>query len=180
MLLHLFLTFFQIGLLSFGGGYAILPVIQLEVERHQWMTVDEFYHVIALAGSSPGPIATNTATLTGYETAGVPGAIVATLGMVLPSLIVIILVAAFLFRWHSHPWFQSSFYGLKPVVTGFIVYAALHFGMTSFGSVHTGVSWRQVATLFIAGGAFLAIVKYKLHPLLVIVCAGMLGIVFFL
>ncbi|CAH1201912.1 hypothetical protein PAECIP111891_01853 [Paenibacillus allorhizoplanae] len=180
MLLQLFLAFLKIGLVSFGGGYAMIPVIQLEVERHQWLTLDEFQHVIALSGTSPGPIATNSATLIGYETAGIPGAILATLGMVLPSLVVIILAAAFLFRWHSHPWFKSSFYGLKPVVTGFIVYAALHFGQSSFGSVETGVSWKQVATLLIAGGAFMAIVKYKVHPFVVIVGAGVLGIAFFL
>ncbi|CAN7610147.1 chromate transporter [Paenibacillus sp. LjRoot153] len=180
MLFQLFLTFLQIGLVSFGGGYAMIPVIQFEVEQHQWLTLDEFHHVIALAGTSPGPIATNSATLIGYETAGIPGAILATLGMVLPSLVVIILVATFLFRWHSHQWFKSSFYGIKPVVTGFIIYAALHFGQSTFGTVQTGVTWRQVATLLIAGGAFMAIVKYKLHPIIVIVGAGILGIVFFL
>jgi chromate transporter len=180
MLFSLFLTFLKIGLVSFGGGYAMIPVIQLEVERHQWLTTVEFNHVISLAGTSPGPIATNSATLIGYETAGVAGAITATLGMVLPSLIVIIVMAAFLYRWHDHRWFKSSFYGLKPVVTGFIIYAALHFGLSTFEPAQTGVTWKQVATLLIAAGAFIAIVKYKMHPLIVIVLAGVMGIVFFM
>ncbi|OCT12338.1 chromate transporter [Paenibacillus pectinilyticus] len=180
MLISLFLTFLKIGLVSFGGGYAMIPVIQRQVEKPQWLTSDEFNHVISLAGTSPGPIATNCATLIGYESAGIPGAIMATLGMVLPSLILIITLAAFLFRWHSKTWFQSSFYGLKPVVTGFIIYAALHFGLSSFENVQRGITWRQVATLLITIGAFLGIVKYKLHPFLIIVFAGMVGIVFFL
>lgn len=180
MLIDLFVTFLKIGLMSFGGGYAMIPVIQQQVEKHHWLTDEQFTHVISLAGTSPGPIATNCATLIGYEAAGIPGAIMATLGMVLPSLILLIALSAFLYKWHSKRWFQSSFYGLKPVVTGFIIYAALHFGLSSFGSVHTGITWRQVATILIALGAFIGIVRYKLHPFLVLICAGILGIVFFL
>ncbi|OAS15269.1 chromate transporter [Paenibacillus oryzisoli] len=89
-------------------------------------------------------------------------------------------MAVFLFRWHANPWFTSSFYGIKPVVTGFIIYAALHFGQSTFGTVEVGVTWKQIATLLIAAGAFVAIVTYKLHPIGVIVGAGVMGIVFFL
>lgn len=179
MLVSLFITFFKIGIISFGGGYAMMPVIQREVERHQWLTSDDFNNVISLAGTGPGPIATNSATLIGFHTAGVPGAIAATLGMVLPSLILIIALAAFLYKWHANKWFKSSFYGLKPVVTGFIIFAAIHFGWSGLGPVKYQISWDQIATVLIAVGAFLAIIKYKLHPFMVIVFAGVMGIVFF-
>jgi chromate transporter len=179
MLLSLFITFFKIGLISFGGGYAMMPVIQHEVERHQWLSSVDFNHVVSLAGTGPGPIATNCATLVGFQTAGVPGAIAATLGMVLPSLILIILLAAFLYKWHSNKWFKSSFYGLKPVVTGFIIFAAIHFGWAGWGSEKFQISWDQIATVLITAGAFLGIIKYKLHPFMIIVFAGIMGIVFF-
>ncbi|SDO11677.1 chromate transporter [Paenibacillus sp. yr247] len=179
MLLSLFITFFKIGFISFGGGYAMMPVIQREVDKHQWLSPDDFNHMISLAGTGPGPIATNCATLIGFQTAGVPGAIVATLGMVLPSLILIILLAACLYRWHTNKWFKSSFYGLKPVVTGFIIFAAIHFGWTGWGTEKFHISWNQIATLLITVGAFLGIIKYKLHPFMIIVSAGIMGIVFF-
>ncbi|OPH60694.1 chromate transporter [Paenibacillus ferrarius] len=179
MLFSLFFTFFKIGLISFGGGYAMMPVIQREVVKHDWLTADAFNQVITLAGTGPGPIATNSATLVGLQTAGVPGAIAATFGMVLPSLLLIILLAAFLYKWHSNKWFKSSFYGLKPVVTGLIIFAAIHFGLGGLGVDKFQVSWDRIASVLITVGAFFAIIKYKLHPFFVIVSAGIMGIVFF-
>ncbi|MBP1962199.1 chromate transporter [Paenibacillus aceris] len=179
MLLDLFLTFFKIGFISFGGGYAMMPIIQHEVSRNQWLSAEDFNQVVSLAGTGPGPIATNCATLIGFETAGIPGAIMATLGMVLPSLLLIILLAAFLYKWHNNKWFKSSFYGLKPVVTGLIFFAAIHFGMAGWGEAKLPVTWQQIATILITVGAFVGIVKYKLHPFIIIVGAGIMGIVFF-
>ncbi|MEW9700477.1 chromate transporter [Paenibacillus sp. SI8] len=177
MLWSLFITFFKIGFISFGGGYAMIPVIQHEVELHQWLQTDRFNHVVALAGTGPGPIATNCATLIGFEIAGIPGALLATFGMVLPSLLLIIVLAAFLYKWHTNKWFKSSFYGLRPVVTGFILFAAVHYGWP--GSINLMFTWHHAANLAIALVVVVAIVKYKLHPLIVIVGAGMMGIVFF-
>ncbi|TXK83720.1 chromate transporter [Paenibacillus sp. N3.4] len=179
MLFSLFLTFLKIGFISFGGGYAMIPVIQREVDIHQWMSADDFNEIVTLAGTGPGPIATNCATLIGLQTSGVTGAIAATLGMVLPSLLLIILLAAFLYKWHSNKWFKSSFYGLKPIVTGFIIFAAIHFGWSGLGDVGFHISWHQIAMILIAVGAFTSIIKYKLHPFFVIVLAGGMGIVFF-
>ncbi|NEW06344.1 chromate transporter [Paenibacillus sp. SYP-B3998] len=177
MLWSLFITFLKIGFISFGGGYAMIPVIQHEVERHQWLQPEAFNHAVTLAGTGPGPIATNCATLIGFGIAGVPGAIAATLGMVVPSLILIIILAAFLYKWHNNKWFKSSFYGLRPVVTGFIVFAAIRFGW-SVGDKPL-ISWHQAGMLAITIGVVVGIVKYKLHPFVVIALAGMMGIVFF-
>jgi chromate transporter len=179
VLFSLFLTFFKIGFISFGGGYAMMPIIQHEVSKNNWLTDEAFNQVVSLAGSGPGPIATNCATLIGFQTAGVMGAIAATLGMVLPSLLLIIVLAAFLYKWHTNKWFKSSFYGLKPVVTGLIIFAAIHFGMAGWGEAKLPITWQQIATILISIGAFVGIVKYKLHPFIIIVGAGIMGIVFF-
>ncbi|MFD0695803.1 chromate transporter [Paenibacillus sp. GCM10027628] len=173
----LFFTFLKIGFISFGGGYAMIPIIQHEVEIHQWMTGEQYNHAVALAGMGPGPIATNSATLIGFEAAGIPGAIAATFGMVFPSLLLIILLAAFLYKWHHHKWFKSSFYGLRPVVTGFIIFAAIHFGWS--GADKVLFSWHQAATVLITIGVVVGVIKYKLHPFVVILLSGVMGIVFF-
>ncbi|MFC5447860.1 chromate transporter [Paenibacillus aestuarii] len=177
VLWSLFLTFLKIGFISFGGGYAMIPIIQHEVETHQWMQPEQFNHAVALAGTGPGPIATNCATLIGYQTAGVLGAIIATLGMVLPSLLLIIFLSAVLYKWHNHRWFKSTFYGLRPVVTGLIIYAAIRLGWSGSDSVH--FSWHQAAMILITFGVAVGIIKYKLHPFIVILFAGIMGIVFF-
>jgi chromate transporter len=177
MLWGLFIAFLKIGFLSFGGGYAMIPVIQHEVTNHSWMSNEGFADAVALAGMAPGPIATNTATIIGYKSAGIPGAIVSTAGMVLPSLILIILLAAFFYRIHGHKWVKASFYGLKPIVAGLIIYAAIHFGFS--GNNEDVLSWHMIATLFLVAGALVAIIRYKLHPLVVIVLSGLMGIAFF-
>jgi chromate transporter len=177
VLWSLFITFFKIGCMSFGGGYAMLPVIQHEVELHHWLTPDAFNHAVVLAGTGPGPIAANSATLIGYKTGGFGGAIAATLGMILPSLLLIVALAAFLYKWHDSKWFKAVFYGLRPVVTGFIFFAAIRFGGTGMDRLH--ISWHQAGTAIIVIGVIIAVLKYKLHPLAVIVMSGIMGIVFF-
>ncbi|MBB3111012.1 chromate transporter [Paenibacillus phyllosphaerae] len=174
---QLFLAFLKIGLLSFGGGYAVIPMIQYESERYGWLPGEEFQRLVALAGMSPGPVATNSATLIGYEAGGLLGAIVATAGIVLPSLVIVIVIAAFFYRMNANIWVKSSFYGLRPIITGLIVYAAIHFGLSNHSD--TIYHWSTFATLLIGVLAFLAIVKYKLHPFGVIAGAAILGIVLF-
>lgn len=174
---ELFITFLKIGLLSFGGGYAVIPMVQYEVEKYSWLSPEEFQRIVSLAGMSPGPVATNSATLIGYHTAGIPGAVTATTGIILPSLLIVILIAAFFFKINKNPLVQSSFYGLRPIITGLIVYAALHFGFS--GNGETIFQWSTFATLLTAAAAFLAIIKYKLHPLVVILLSACVGIVLF-
>ena len=97
------------------------------------LTAAEFQQTVALAGMAPGSIATNAATLIGYQSAGYIGAAVSTAGIILPSLVVIVLLSALFYRMRSNPWVQSSLYGLRPVTTGLIVYAAIHFGYPDEG-----------------------------------------------
>lgn len=177
MLIQLFLIFIKTGLLAFGGGYSVVTMIQHEVVSRGWITDSDFQQTVALAGIAPGPVATNSATLVGYQTAGVGGAIVATLGMVLPSLVLMIGAAVFLYRIHDNSYVKSLFYGLRPIVTGLIFYAAIHFGL--LGKGEQLISWTTLATFAIAAASLFALIKYKLHPLAVLVASGIAGIVLF-
>ncbi|MCK9862751.1 chromate transporter [Paenibacillus sp. ATY16] len=175
MIWDLFLTFFKIGFISFGGGYSVIPMIQSKVISHGWMTTAEFQKAVSLAGMAPGPIATNAVTLIGYDTAGIAGAIAACVGIVLPSLLVVIVLSAFFFKLRNNKTMKSLFYGLRPVVTGLIFYAALHFGGFDKPGSYT---WTTGFTLLICAGCLWLLFKYKLHPLTVIAAAGAAGIIF--
>lgn len=177
MLLTLILTFFKVGLISFGGGYAILSIIEHEVMVHQWMTASEYAQAVALAGMSPGPIATNIAILVGYKTAGIGGAVMSVSGIILPSMIVVIAAALFLFKAGRDRWMQVLFYGLKPMVTALILYAAIRMGMN--GQSLFGINFHTFATLAIFVFAILGIVKYRLHPLVILSASALMGIAFF-
>lgn len=122
MLLKLFTTFFKIGLFSFGGGFAMIPLIQREViERHKWINSKDFVDMLVLAQSTPGPIAVNTAVFVGYKTAGIAGAVAATLGTVLPSFIVILLLALFFAEVRDNRHVDAAFRAMRPAVVALIV-----------------------------------------------------------
>lgn len=175
LLTQLFLTFLMIGAVSFGGGYSMIPLIQKEVvERHQWMTLEEFTDVIAVAGMSPGPIATNSAIFIGYDEAGVVGAIVSAFAMVLPSLVIILIVAAFFMKMNQLRSVKSAFYGLRAVITGLIIYAAYIFARRSYA--FTEFSWHAVSLVIIFALSLFALIKLKIHPIFVIMLSGIVGI----
>ena len=125
ILLQLFLTFFKIGLFTFGGGYAMLPLIEKEVIAHSWMTMEELIDFIAVSESTPGPFAVNISTYIGTHTAGLPGALFATCGVVLPSFIIILIVAGLFKKFRDHPAVKEVMNGLKPAVVGLIASALL-------------------------------------------------------
>jgi chromate transporter len=177
MLWELLVTFLKIGSVSFGGGYAVIPLIQYEVSVRGWLNNQEYQEAVSLAGMAPGPIATNTATLIGYKTAGIAGAVMSTVGMVLPSLVAVILLVAVFFRYDRSSWLKSTFYGLRPIITGLIIYAAIHFGFLN--GHQTGFTWMTFATLAICVGSMLMMVKYSFHPLAVIAAAGAAGIILY-
>lgn len=177
MLWQLFWVFIKVGLISFGGGYAVMTLIQREVEAKGWVDAGEFQEIVALAGMAPGSIATNAATLIGYSEAGIIGAIISTIGIILPSLIIVILITAFFFKLQDNEWVRSSFYGLRPIVTGLILYAALHFGLSGRGEPL--LSWSMAGTLLIVAGCLLLVSKYKIHPFAVILLSAAAGIVLF-
>ena len=110
----LFLTFFKIGAFTFGGGYAMIPLIQKEVvDNHKWVTADDILEVIAIAESTPGPIAVNAATFVGYKFGGFLGAFMATLGVVTPSFFIIVLLSSVISRFQDNKVVQYAFFGIR-------------------------------------------------------------------
>lgn len=121
MLIQLFVTFFRIGLFTIGSGYAMVPLIQREVvDKRGWFTEDEFLNQFALAQSSPGPFALNTAVFVGYKMKGVTGAICAMLGVIIPSFSVMLLIAVYLTGIRENRWVSAAFEGMRPVVLSLI------------------------------------------------------------
>lgn len=174
ILWELFWSFFKIGFISFGGGYAMVPIIQHEVSIHHWMTDAQFAEGVALAGMAPGPIATNSAIYVGYHTAGVAGSVFAALGIILPSVIVIMLISAFFYKLHEHKMVKSVFYGLRPVIVALIFFAAYRLAISN--PMIREISWHTLISVIIFVGAFIGMVRYRIHPLAIIVLSGLVGI----
>ena len=171
----LFMTFFKIGFVSFGGGYAMIPLIQEEVvNRHGWLSASMFADVIAVAGMSPGPIATNSAIFIGYGQMGISGAAIAALGMVLPSLMIILAIGSVFYKLKDNMTIRSAFYGLRSIITGLIIYAAILFAMNN--GLVASISWHTVSLLLIFALSLLALLRYRIHPVYVILISGLLGV----
>lgn len=179
--LELFLTFFKIGLFTFGGGYAMLPLIQQEVLAHEWMELSQIVNFIAVSESTPGPFAINIATYVGSQVGeiGILGAACATLGVVMPSFIIILIVARFYEKYKASKTIKGIMTGLKPAVIGLIGAAAL----TIAGSVFLPNGFS--AAIFTTVAPYVSLVIFalctvlvfkKVHPILVICIAAVLGI----
>lgn len=177
--LLLFFTFLKIGAFTFGGGYAMLPLVQGEVASHGWMTAEELVNFIAVSESTPGPFAVNVSTYVGAETGGLPGAFCATLGVVLPSFVIILIVAKCFERFQKSAVIQGCMRGLKPAVIGMIGAAVVSTGQTVFfpegfsPQVLTGGPFVSSALIFLA---MLVLSMKKVHPIAIILLSAALGI----
>ena len=146
---QLFLSFIQIGLFSFGGGYAAMPLIQGQVVTlHHWLNMEEFTNLITISEMTPGPIAINSATFVGMKIAGVPGALVATLGCILPACILVTVLAKLYLRYRNLSVLQSVLHSLRPAVVALIAAAGVSILLTAFwgtGAAVTldGTNWRR-------------------------------------
>ncbi len=175
--LQLFYSFFKIGLFGFGGGYAMISMIQGEVvTRHEWLTPQEFTDIIAISQMTPGPIGINSATYIGYTaTSSVWGSVLATLALVLPSFIIMLILYRFFMRYHNNRHVTDTFAGLRPAVIGLIASAALVLmNSENFGSP-TGDTRQFVASLLIFGAVLVANFFFRVNAILLIVLAGVAG-----
>lgn len=178
--LQLFFSFFQIGLFSFGGGYAAMPLIQSQVVTgHSWLSMEEFTDLITISQMTPGPIAVNSATFVGIKIAGIPGALTATAGVILPSCVIVMLIARFYLKYRNMAVLHSVLESLHPAVVAMIASAGVQILFTAF--------WGSDAVLSLAGtnwllvGIFLLclVLIRRLHwnPILVMVLAGVINTV---
>lgn len=184
--LQLFYTFFKIGLFGFGGGYAMISMIQGEVvTRHEWLSSTEFTDIIAISQMTPGPIGINSATYVGYSAVvnagyshaiGILGSTVATVSVVLPSFILMVLISKFFLKYQKHPIIASVFKGLRPGVVGLLAAAAL---VLMNGENFGTYNWQILTSILLFAGTFIASYRYKVNPILLIVLCGFIGFITF-
>ena len=196
--LDLFLTFFKIGVVSFGGGYAMIPLITEEVAIvHDWLTKAEVMNFIAVAESTPGPIAINMATFIGSSQGtalgglgaigGVLGAVCATLGVVLPSFIIILVIASLIRGLLKFSGVQAFLTGIRPVVVGLITATGITMILSAIFSLETisgGVSfdWKSLVIFFVVASTYYSVKKFKkktLSPIILIIISAVLGVVLY-
>lgn len=176
--LQLFWSFLQVGLFSVGGGYAAMPLIQSQVvEQHPWLTLQEFTDLITIAEMTPGPIAINSATFVGIRIAGVPGALVATLGCIAPALVLVSLLAFVYNKYKDISVLQSVLACLRPVVVALILGAGLSIlGMVLFNGAAPAVDhvdWIGAGSFAVA---FVALRRFKANPILTMCLCGVAGL----
>ncbi len=175
ILLELLFTFFKIGLFTFGGGYAMLPLIEKEVISKAWLSEEALVDFLAVSESTPGSFAVNVATYIGNEVAGISGSVCATLGVVLPSFIIILIVAKGFEKFRDSQIVKGCMSGLKPAVVGMIAASAISVAKTVFLAnglvIHSGL----FVSLFIFALSCVLSLK-KVHPIIIIILSASLGI----
>jgi chromate transporter len=172
MLLQLFISFFKVGSLSFGGGLAALPLIQEEIViKHAWLSMYEFTDLISIAEMTPGPIAVNSATFVGIRLAGFPGALVATLGCITPSIIIVSILAYLYFRFRNLSIIQSVLKALRPAVVALIASA----GISIFKLVAFSQDQLNYIGIIIFVVALVILRKFKISPIAVMFMSGLIG-----
>ena len=179
--LQLFIEFFKIGLFAVGGGLATIPFLMDLPEKYDWYTKADMASMLAISESTPGPVGINMATYAGYNAAGISGGIVATLSLVLPSLIIITIIAKLLADFNKNPYVKSAFWSIRPAVTGLIATAVVGIFQTSLFTTETGEFIFPVFALILCAIIFgLMNVKKlkKLHPIVWMIAGAALGIIF--
>lgn len=171
LLLDLYWSFFKIGLFSFGGGYGMIPLMETElIFRHGWLTTQEFIDIIAVAEMTPGPIAVNSATYAGFRMAGIAGSALATLGVISPSLIILLSLGTVLMKVIRDQRARRVVHGLRPAVIVLIVIAAVSLGKAGL------VDWT---TAVIAVVLFAASILWRVNPFYLILAGAILGLIFY-
>ena len=191
----IFEIFFKLGFFSFGGGYVMIPMIERELTaKGIALMPQDIANITAIAGMSPGPVAVNAAVGFGYKVGGVLGMLSAALGVALPCAIIVVIVAAFFFKIYENKTVQSALYGLRPVITGIIAYAAINMAMKNgmllsqikdipqkgWNFIAGGTHIFDVKSMVIAIGVFILLAKTKVHPIIIILSTGILGIFMFI
>jgi len=189
LLLQLFWTFFKIGLFGFGGGYAMLSMIQGEVvTRYHWLDAGQFTDIVAISQSTPGPIGINSATYVGYTSMvnagyshvwGILGSTVSTFAVVFPSFVLMLMICKFLMKYKNHRYVEYIFTGLRPAVVGLLAAAALLLLTKENFSTPKECPWQFAISILLFIFAFVSQRLYKLNPILIVVITGIAGIILY-
>lgn len=155
----------------------MIPIIQNQVEIHKWLDAKQFTDVIAVSAMAPGPIAANSATIVAYKISGLPGAIVACIGVTLPSILLIVLLGSLFFKYQDNYFVKAAFYGLRAVIVGLVAYTAVKFAISN--GIIGGSNWLDIKSIIIMGLSFGILLKNKLHPVLLILFSAVAGIFIF-
>ena len=166
-LLALCFTFFYIGLFTIGGGVVAITLMQQAIVEKGLISTEQFYNMIAISESTPGPIGINMATYIGFNLYGIPGAILTSICEALPSLIIILIVARFLQKFHENPFVKGSLAFLRPVTTGLILVPVVQIFI-----------FEWICLAFYAVCTFL-LLKFKVHPIIIIVLGAVFGVIYF-
>jgi len=183
-MLIMFFEFFKTGLFAIGGGLATLPFLYDIADKYEWFSRDVISDMIAISESTPGPIGVNMATYAGFTSFGPLGALLSTVGLVLPSVIIVIIVANFLNKFKENKIVQSSFYGLRPAVTALIAIAGVEVFKESILTLDVFMTDKNLLSLFSLPACILFIVlllinkKWKPHPLVIIAISAIVGVIF--
>lgn len=184
VLLQLFWSFFQIGLFSIGGGYAAMPLIQHQVvDLHGWLTMQEFVDIITISQMTPGPVAINSATFVGMRIGGIGGALVATLGCILPSCAIVLTLSWIYFKYRSVSVVQGVLAGLRPAVVALIASAGVtillmsFFGGATESIYHLPFSQLDWVAIALFAVCLILLRKTKISPLLIMAGAGVVGMI---
>jgi chromate transporter len=183
ILLEVFISFFQIGLFAIGGGYAALPLIEHQVmDVHNWLTLSEFADLLTISQMTPGPIALNASTFVGTKVAGLPGAIIATIGCVTPSCIIVLTLSYFYFKYKNLSSIQGVLKGLRPAVVSLIASAGMSILLLAvFKSENVTLQKIRledinfVSVALVVAGVFM-LRKYKMDPIKIMIATGIVGI----
>lgn len=180
--LQLFLSFIQVGALSFGGGYAAMPLIQQQViTLHHWLSLSEFTDLISISQMTPGPIAVNSATFVGLKIAGIPGAVVATLGCILPSCVIVGIISYFYLKYRHMQKLQIILKMLRPAVVALIATAGVSILITAFFGESGQMTFQSLKLhlVFIFGICLILLIKFKWDPILVMLLAGIMNTLYY-
>ena len=176
----LFLTFFKIGTFTFGGGHAMIPLIQEEVLKYNWMTIEELINFIAISESTPGPFAINISTFVGYKYGGVIGSIIATIAVIITSFIIILIITKYLEKYKNNKCVKYCIDGIKPVTVG-LIGSAIIFMIIKIFFPNGEILYSLTTTKFWLG-IFICIISLilsikKVHPIKIILLSAVLGII---
>jgi len=163
-------TFSLISPVTFGGGYAMIPLLEKRVtEKNKWIKKEDIVDILAICQTVPGSIAVNTASFIGFKVAGVPGAVIATLGIIAPSFLIVLLMAVVFLGFQDHPIVQAAFTGFRPAIAALILFAAIRTGKSAI---------FDKVTIAIAIVSYILLLFVSIHPIFVLLFGGVVGILF--